>query len=523
MFGIPQRVLGESVLSSARHYPNKTAIVINEREYTFSNLGAAAENLSIFLLCEDVRKGERVAVYLNNSWEAIVSIYGITLAGAVFVLINPQTKVEKLEYILNDSGSSILITHLNLCGVVSRVTKAPTIRKVLLAGDGPLNTGITGVDTCSFERIMNLSGSSNDLVKVIPTDLAALIYTSGSTGFPKGVMMTHQAMVFSTWSIIEYLRLAEQDRIFLFLPLSFDYGLYQLLMATAVSCTLIVEQTFLHQSLMYKRIESAAPTIFPGVPMVYSMMITSYKKKEVSFSSIKKITSTGATLPKEYISTLQKIFPKALIFKMYGLTECKRVTYLDPDLIEKKPGSVGKAIPGTEVFLLSQQGHKTPLGERGILHIRGPHIMSGYWNKPDLTNEMLKNGIIPGDKILNSNDWFKTDEEGFLYFLGRNDDIIKSRGEKISPTEIENVIYRIPGIKDVAVVGVPDEIIGEAIVAVVTVLNDHCLNEREIQRQCNIKLESFMVPQHIIFFNEMPKNPNGKTDKIEIKRVLLNK
>jgi acyl-coenzyme A synthetase/AMP-(fatty) acid ligase len=206
---------------------------------------------------------------------------------------------------------------------------------------------------------------------------------------------------------------------------------------------------------------------------------------------------------------------------MYGLTECKRVCYLEPELVDLKTESVGKAIPGTEVFLLSPEGKPVPPGERGILHIRGPHVMLGYWHKEDLSREMLKSGNLPGERILCSNDWFKMDEEGFLYFLGRTDDIIKTRGEKVSPAEIENVIYKIAGIREVAVIGIPDEIMGEAIIVYITTHGHFKLTEQEILKECMSKLELFMIPQHIIFLDEMPKSSNSKIDKKELKKMYL--
>jgi acyl-coenzyme A synthetase/AMP-(fatty) acid ligase len=204
---------------------------------------------------------------------------------------------------------------------------------------------------------------------------------------------------------------------------------------------------------------------------------------------------------------------------MYGLTECKRVCYLEPELVDIKPDSVGKAIPGTEMFLLSPEGEPVPPGEKGILHIRGPHVMLGYWHKEELSREMLKPGNLPGERILCSNDWFKMDDEGFFYFLGRTDDIIKTRGEKVSPVEIENVIYKIPGIKEVAVIGIPDEIMGEAILAFITTPNNKEIGEKDVQKECMSKLEIFMIPKHVIKLDEMPKNSNSKIDKKELKKM----
>jgi acyl-CoA synthetase (AMP-forming)/AMP-acid ligase II len=523
MISIPQRLLGEALMRSAKGNPSKTAIIVKDKEYSYNLLKDKAEKLAVFFIKAGIKKGERIAIYIDNSWESILSIYATTLSGGVFLVINPQTKADKLNYILNDCEAKILVTASSLKNQLSSALEdTPGLKNVIVSGKTEQIKPFEHFKIESFENCILDSTDEIDFPNIIPTDLAALIYTSGSTGFPKGVMMTHQSMVFTSWSLIEYLRLSEEDRIMLLLPLAFDYGLYQLLMSVTIGGTLIVEQSFIFTANIYKNIEKYQPTVFPGVPTVYAMMIASNKENNVSFDCIKKITNTAAHLPDDFIPDLKKIFPNALIFKMYGLTECKRVCYLEPELIDQKPTSVGKAIPGTEVFLLSPDGHPVPAGEPGILHIRGPHVMLGYLNKKELTNQMLKDGKLPGEKVLCSNDWFKMDEEGFLYFLGRNDDIIKSRGEKVSPVEIENVIYKINGIREVAVLGIPDEIMGEAIVVFTTTHGNSKLTEKEIQRQCMMHLESFMIPQKVIFLDEMPKSTNGKIDKKELKRMQTN-
>lgn len=523
MISIPQRLLGEALTRSAKSAPSKTAIIVKGKEYSYDLLKDNAEKLASFFTKAGIKKGERIAIYMDNSWESIVSIYAATLSGGVFLVINSQTKSDKLNYILNDCEAKILVTAQSLKNQLSIALKeTPALKNLIVSGNIDQIKSFSHFKIDSFEKCISTSITAISFPNIIPTDLAALIYTSGSTGFPKGVMMTHQSMVFTCWSLIEYLRLSQEDRIMLLLPLAFDYGLYQLLMSVTIGGTLIVEQSFIFTASIYKNIEKYQPTVFPGVPTVYAMMISSNKETQVSFNCIKKITNTAAHLPDDFIPDLKKIFPKALIFKMYGLTECKRVCYLEPELVDEKPTSVGKAIPGTEVFLLSPDGNPVPAGEPGILHIRGPHVMLGYLNKKELTAEMLKDGELPGEKVLCSNDWFKMDEEGFLYFQGRNDDIIKTRGEKVSPVEIENVIYKIPGIREVAVVGIPDEIMGETIIAFATTHGNSTLSEKEIQRECMIHLESFMIPQKVIFLDEMPKSTNGKIEKKELKKMQTN-
>lgn len=520
MISRPQRLLGEALTFSAEKYPDKTSVISKGEEFSYKYLKENAENLASHLINEGICKGDRIAVYLNNSWQSVVSIYGITLAGGVFLLINPQTKADKLNYILNDSGAKIIVSENQLLKELSiSLKKLNELFQIIVSGQISEGSNFSQ-SVVEFDEIINKKISGIQFPRIIPNDLAALIYTSGSTGFPKGVMMTHQSMVFTSWSLIEYLRLTDEDRILLVLPLAFDYGLYQMIMAITIGGTLIIEQSFSFPPAIFRQIDKLKPTVFPGVPSIYALMIEMYKKSGITFDCIQKITNTAAALPAEFHDDLKKIFPNALIFKMYGLTECKRVCYLEPELLDSKPESVGKAIPGTEVFLLTPEGNQVAAGETGILHIRGPHVMAGYWNNEKLTNEMLKPGPYPGERILCAHDLFRIDEEGFLYFLGRNDDIIKTRGEKVSPVEVENAIYKINGIKEVVVFGIPDIYLGEAIVAYVTINDSIPLNEKEIQRECMAKLESFMVPKKISILTEMPKSSNGKIDKAELKKLV---
>jgi len=229
--------------------------------------------------------------------------------------------------------------------------------------------------------------------------------------------------------------------------------------------------------------------------------------------SVRRITNTAAHLPDEHVPGLLEMSPDALIFKMYGLTECKRVCYLEPELVLSKPGSVGKAIPGTEVYLLDDDGNEVPPGGTGVLHVRGPHVMMGYWNLPDETAHMLKAGRYPGERVLCTHDRFRQDEDGFLYFMGRSDDIIKSRGEKVSPVEVENALATIPGVREVAVVGVPDALLGQAVRAYVVLDEGADLTEQAVKRAAMARLEGFMVPRDVLFVPDLPRTATGKVRK----------
>ena len=253
--------------------------------------------------------------------------------------------------------------------------------------------------------------------------------------------------------------------------------------------------------------------MFPGVPTVFATLVSLQKRDPRSLGLVRRITNTAAHLPDEFTRVLGTLFPEADIYKMYGLTECKRVSYLEPELVDAKPGSVGRAIPGTEVFLLDDEGFEVPAGKTGTLYVRGPHVMLGYWNLPEQTAHMLKPGRLPFEQVLCTHDLFRMDSDGYLYFEGRSDDIIKSRGEKVSPVEVENALHSIPGVREAAVIGEPDELLGEAVVAYIVLDEGAELGERELRRAALGLLESYMVPGIWRFTDSLPKTATGKVHK----------
>jgi long-chain acyl-CoA synthetase len=507
----PLRLLYDGLLTSAGRAPAKTAIVIEGKTYTYGELLDSAMRLAHVLQQRGVQRGDRVAIYMDNTWPCVVSVFAVLLTGAVFLVVNPQTKADKLEFILDDSDARVLLTDGHLAGVfLSVLPRLDKLQVVICSGKWPAGAAVR---VESFDEVVRATAPLSAPVSTIPPDLAALIYTSGSTGNPKGVMHTHQSIVFASGSLIEYLRLSEEHRILCVLPLAFDYGLYQLLMAIQLGATLVLERSFTYPAQVFERMQEHKVTVFPGVPTIFAMLLSMHARAPLSFPSVTRVTNTAAALPDDYVSRLREIFPNALIYRMYGLTECKRVSYLEPELVDAKPGSVGKAIPGTEVFLLSNEGKPVLPNEVGILYVRGPHVMAGYWKRPDLSDHMLKPGKVPGERVLCTHDYFRMDEEGFLYFMGRSDDIIKTRGEKVSPVEVENALYAIPGIREAAVVGIPDEILGQAIRAYVVLEPDAKLNEKKIHVQCLARLENFMVPKEIVIRAELPKTATGKISK----------
>ena len=511
----PQRLLHEGLELSTKLHPNKTALVVEGKLYTYSELHQTVTRLSDFIYSQGIRRGDRCAIYMDNTLACVVSIYATLSVGAVFVIINPQTKKDKLHYILNDCSASLLISDTHLYSVFSSVIDdIPSLKCIIASGDDSI---IQGTPVKHFDAAISEIVPNPPAAATIASDISALIYTSGSTGNPKGVIHTHLSMTFALNSIIEYLRLSVSDRILAVLPLAFDYGLYQLLMSIQLGATLILERSFAYPAVIFKRMQEHEVTVFPGVPTIYSMLIAAHGRSALEFPAITRVTNTAAALPSDYITALKKIFPNALIYKMYGQTECKRICYLEPELVDIKPTSVGKAIPGTEVFILNAQGKPVKAGESGILYVRGPHVMLGYWNLNDATNKALVDGKLPREKILCTHDWFKMDTDGDLYFLGRSDDIIKTRGEKVSPIEVENIIYAIKGIKEVAVIGVHDAVLGQAVKCFVAFDNSNGLDLLQIKKHCAVNLENFMVPKYFEVVDALPKTNTGKIDKKDLK------
>jgi long-chain acyl-CoA synthetase len=503
----PQRLLHESLLAAADDTPDKPALVADGRSWSYAELRDASLRLAHGIQEAGLERGDRVVIFMDNTAECVFSIFGTLVAGGVFVVANPQTKPDKLAYLLEDSEAAFLLTESSLARVWRlAVGEASSLRGVFCA-DNEDEDGVVR----DLAAVLAASEPTPGETGTIPPDLAALIYTSGSTGNPKGVMMTHASMVFTAGSVAQYLRLSDDDRILNVLPLAFDYGLYQLLMAMRIGGTLVLERSFAFPAQTLKRIDEEQVTVFPGVPTVYATLLSA--KARTPHPSVRRVTNTAAALPPSFHDGLHELFPNALIFRMYGLTECKRVSYLEPELVDAKPTSVGRPIPGTEAFVLDDQGAPVKPGETGILYVRGPHVMAGYWRAPELSAHMLKDAPVPGERMLCTHDNFTIDEDGFLYFVGRTDDIIKTRGEKVSPIEVENALFSIDGIREAAVLGFPDEILGEAIRAYVVLDDGTELGEQEIIAACRTKLESFMVPKEVVLLDELPKTATGKIRK----------
>jgi long-chain acyl-CoA synthetase len=485
---------------TAARLPGKIALVCEEGAHTYAEVNARAERLAARLAARGVCRGDRVAIFMPNCMRAVVAIYAVLKLGAVFAPLNPLMRTEKLAHVLKDLRAACLITHSSLRAVWDpALERAWTVQTCIVMDEDDIAPGAIGPSDAPIDQ-----------------DLASIIYTSGSTGEPKGVMLTHLNMVSAVNSVMAYLEYREDDVVLSALPLAFSYGLYQVLMAFKVGATVVLERSFAFPKRILEVAAQARATVLPGVPTAFNLLTNLVTVSRYDLARLRIITNAAAPLSEEQIRKLRTTFPQATFFSMYGQTECKRVTYLPPEQLDSRPLSVGRGMPNQEHWLVDEAGQRLPHGSTGELVIRGSHVMRGYWEKPAQTAERLKPGPLPGEQVLYSGDLFRSDAEGYLYFVARKDDIIKSRGEKVSPREVENVIYHLPGVLEAAVVGVPDTVFGQAVKAFVVLGPGRRYSEREIIGHCGARLESFMVPKYVEFVDGLPKTDNGK-----IKRQAL--
>jgi len=509
-------LLHDLLLDAAAAAPDDVALVCDGRRLTYGELDARIRALAHALVQRGVARGDRVLVFADNSVEAAIAFWAVLEASAVVSLVHPQTKAAKLAYLVEDCRARALITDARLAHVFADVARAsPHLATVIVAGagagDDPRLAGLPGL--AAWEDVVASAPAAPPPRRCIDADLAAIVYTSGSTGEPKGVMLTHANMLAAAASISEYLEITREDVILCVLPLAFDYGLYQMIMAVGAHARLVLERSFAFPAAVLQTVVDERVTGFPGVPTMFATLLAMSSLGSFDLSGIRYVTNTAAALPAKHALKLREVFPAAKVFSMYGLTECKRCTYLPPADLERKPDSVGIAIPNTELWLVGDDGRRLGPGEVGELVIRGATVMKGYWEKPEATARKLRPGPVPGEHVLYTGDLCRLDDEGYLYFVGRMDEVIKSRGEKVPPKEVESTILAIPGVREAAVIGVPDELLGSAIKAFVVLEPGVVLDARTIQLECKARLESFMVPTHVELRDALPRTANGKIHK----------
>lgn len=478
---------------------DRVALVQDTRQLAYSDLRALVRRYASAFHAAGLRRGDRVAILLPKSIEECAAIFAASRAGGVCVPVNPLLRPAQVRHILEDCGAAILLTDSAL-----RDTHAAVLADL---------DGLTVIDTGALP-----AASERDLPRsaAIGEDLAAILYTSGSTGRPKGVMLSHRNLIAGARIVRGYLGINANDRILSILPLSFDYGLNQLLTAIEQRAALVL-LTFRFGDEIVRAIRDHECTGLAGVPTVWSILTRAAPLlPKTQLPSLRYITNSGGAVPSATTARLRELLPDTSIFLMYGLTEAFRSTYLPPDQVDRRPTSIGKAIPECEVFVVTPDGRRANPGEPGILVHRGPTVSLGYWKRPDDTAKVLRPNPLTeagcgADIVCYSGDLVVQDDDGFFYFVGRDDAMIKSSGYRISPSEVEEVLMATGHFRQIAVIGLPDPLIGQRVHAV-AVAREQPIDVRGVLTAAADKLAAFMLPREIELVADLPVTPNGKVD-----------
>lgn len=509
-------LIHDLLLQSARSTPAQEALNYQSTRLDYGALASLVVDFAAGLLKLKLDRSERVAVYLEKRPETVAAMFGAAAAGGVFVPINPLLKPDQVAYILRDCNVRILVTSVERLKLLAgSLPECPDLRAVVTVGAG--HDPVRGLDILSWDQAVSASGTVRPH-RVIDTDMAAILYTSGSTGKPKGVVLSHRNMVAGARSVAQYLENRPGDRILSALPLSFDAGFSQLSTAFHVGASVSLINYLVPRDII-TAVEREGITGLTAVPPLW-IQLAQLKWPEPARNSLRYIANTGGRMPRATLDSLRAALPKTLVFLMYGLTESFRSTYLPPSELDRRPDSIGKAIPNAEVLVVREDGTPCAPGEPGELVHRGALVSLGYWNDPEKTAERFKpapgqpQGVVIRETAVWSGDTVQKDEEGFLYFISRRDEMIKTSGYRVSPTEVEEVIYATGLIGEAAALGVPHPVLGQAIVVVATPRDGTALEAEELLAQCRQRLPAFMVPARVMVRGgALPRNPNGKIDR----------
>jgi acyl-CoA ligase (AMP-forming) (exosortase A-associated) len=498
--------------------PEGRALAYREQGMSYGTLAELVDQATRAILALGLARHDRVAVYLEKRPETVVAMFGVAAAGGVFVPVNPVLKAPQVAYILKDCNVRILVTSPDRLYLLAESLKeCEDLRAVIVVGATDDTPRSPGVSIVSWEDAVPARASAR-AHRVIDTDIAAILYTSGSTGMPKGVVLSHRNMVAGALSVAQYLENHEGDRILSALPLSFDAGFSQLTTAFHVGASVTLINYLLPRDII-TAVAGERITGLTAVPPLW-IQLAQLEWPEAARNSLRYVANTGGRMPRATLDALRVALPRTLVFLMYGLTESFRSTYLPPSELDRRPDSIGKAIPNAEVLVVREDGTPCAPSEPGELVHRGALVSLGYWNDPEKTAERFKpapgqpEGLVMPEIAVWSGDTVRADEEGFLYFIGRRDEMIKTSGYRVSPTEVEEVIYATGLVGEAVALGIPHPVLGQAIVVVATARDGGRLDAEELLAQCRQQLPAYMVPARLtVRERSLPRNPNGKIDR----------
>lgn len=525
--------LHDLLLNSAAERPEAPLVWDAGRWHSYAELLNAARRLARFLTVDcALPRGSRVALYRANSSEAIAASFGVWMAGCVLVALNTELKGDVLAYHVGHCDAAVVIAGQRQ---LPRLTEVATeLRDVvaIVVGDGdaaedagrptgterpveatagPASQDLASTRLYSWEKIVGGGPELTAPVRTIDVDLASIVYTSGSMGEPKGVMLSHLNLVSNMRSIATYLELSSEDRIMMILPHFYIYGLSLVLTHVLVGGSIVIDNRFMYPNTVLDTMVETSATGFAGVPSTFSILLARSRIRDMKFPALRYVTQAGGAMPPAVQQDAAAAFAPARLYIMYGATEASpRLSYLDPDDLPRKWGSIGRPVPNVDLFVADADGVPVVAGTEGELVARGSNITCGYWKAPEATAEVLRHGLyFTGDLGLE-------DEEGFLFVTGRAKEMIKVKGFRVSPRQIEHQLTQLSDVSEAAVVGVPDRFLGEAPVAFIVLSNGSAPQENELKAALEPKLPAYMIPTRIFVVDELPRSASGKVRKREL-------
>lgn len=523
----PSQLLHELISVSAGRSPEAIALVDGARRLTYAELDAQVTACAAGLMGLGLERGGRVGIYLDKRVETVVASFAAPAAGGVFVPVNPILKAPQVGYILRDCDVRVLITSPERLAALAEVLgECPALRQVVVTGAPAALPTLPGLQVLGWSEL--LAAPPRPSHRVIDTDLVAILYTSGSTGKPKGVVLSHRNMVAGAHSVASYLGNHPGDTLLAALPLSFDAGFSQLTTAFHAGATAVLINYLLPRDVLNALVKHRV-TGLTAVPPLW-IQLTQLEWPASIDQHLRYIANTGGRMPFDTLQALRRRAPAAKPFLMYGLTEAFRATYLPPEEVDRRPDSIGKAIPNAEVLVLREDGSECDPDEPGELVQRGALVGQGYWNDPEKTAERYKPvpaalrpaGLMMPEIAVFSGDTVRRDAEGFLYFVGRRDEMMKTSGYRVSPTEVEEILYATGLVGECAAFGVPHPALGQAIAVIATAKPGASLDADTLLAACRQQMPAYMVPAVLdIRPGPLPRNPNGKIDRKALATAFL--
>ena len=514
----PPVLLHELPLRAAANWPQNEALTAGEVRLSYRDLGEAVSNLASGLNQIGLTRGSRVAVFLEKRVEAVVASFGVTAAGGVLVPVNPLLKAAQVVHILQDAGVAVLVTSASRLNTLwPALSACPSLKHVVCCDD------LTGLQSEAFDVHAwsdVLAGTPRLLPQGLETDVAAIFYTSGSTGQPKGVVLSHRNLVAGATSVASYLHNRPDDTLLAVLPLSFDAGFSQLTTAFLVGARVVLLNHLLPRDVLLAMVKERV-TGLTAVPALY-MQLAALNWPADAAQHLRYWACTGGRMPRATLDRLRQVAPDAQPFLMYGLTEAFRSTFLPPSEVDRRPDSIGKAIPNADIRVLRPDGTECAVDEPGELVHRGPLVALGYWRRPEETAlrfrelpDGLRSTAEEGGRAeiaVFSGDTVRRDAEGFLYFVARRDEMIKTSGYRVSPTEVEEAIHASGLVNEVLAVGVPHAVLGQVILVAAVAARDE--DTDGLLAHCKSNLPAYMVPAGVHWHAQaLPRNANGKLDR----------